>query len=263
MVYDGVSLSLRAEENLHATLFAIRLVEQFVHDKGRWPASWDELEGLQFPNSAPSPLNGERSVLRIGGQHGYEWPGQAEHLKECVTIEFQIDHEFVARQDPMEFTVIKPIGPYYEYRGYGFVQSLQRTLKMATEAKSIHPDAVQFLKIMEDTNQSAVARAEAAFQLAKVADASCVDRLIALLPGEWDSMTHHIIYILGTIGDRRALPVLVKMEQDESVDKPGKINVALENAIQKLRQQQTGQKTATPANIDQAQTPPAADKPGG
>ena len=135
MVYDGALTSLRAEENLHATLFSIRLVEQFVHDKGRWPASWEELEGLQFPSHAPLPLNGEISVVRIGGQHGYEWPGQAEHLKGCVVIEFQIDQEFVASQDPMEFTAIKPVGPYYEYRlATASVQSLQRTLKLAGEA---------------------------------------------------------------------------------------------------------------------------------
>jgi hypothetical protein len=135
MVYVGVSTSLRAEENLHATLFTIRLVEQFVHDKGRWPTSWDELERLQFPSTAPLPLNGEISVVRIGGQHGYDWPGQAEHLKECVAIDFQVAPKFVVSQNPNDFSAIKPIGPYYEYRPYGFVQSLQRTLKIAVEAK--------------------------------------------------------------------------------------------------------------------------------
>ncbi len=135
MVYVGISTSVRAEENLHATLFTIRLVEQFVHDTGKWPTSWDDLERLQFPSTAPLPLNGEISVVFIGGQHGYEWPGQAKHIKECVEIEFQINRRLVANQDPREFTAIKPIGPYYEYRYYGFVQSLQRTLNMAAEAK--------------------------------------------------------------------------------------------------------------------------------
>jgi hypothetical protein len=135
MIYIGISTSLQAEENLHATMFAIRLVEQFVHDIGRWPTSWDELEHLPFSSTAPSPRNGKTSAVYIGGQHGYTWPGQAEHLKECVAIDFHIDQKIVASQNPMEFTAIKPIGPYYEYRHYGFVQSLQQTLKTALETK--------------------------------------------------------------------------------------------------------------------------------
>jgi tetratricopeptide (TPR) repeat protein len=130
VLYLGISTSLQAEENLHATLFTIRLVEQFVHEKERWPSGWDELEGLPFPNSAPSPLSGELSVVRIGGQHGYEWPGQADHLKRRVLIDFQPDLKAVAIQNPMEFTAIKPIGSYCEYRDYGFVQSLQLTLTL-------------------------------------------------------------------------------------------------------------------------------------
>jgi hypothetical protein len=135
MIYRGISVSLQAEENLHATLFTVRLVEQFVHDKERWPTSWDELKGLAFPSTAPSPRNGEISVVYIGGQHGHKWPDQAKHLMERVEIDFKIDPKFIVDQDPMSFTAIKPIGPYYEYRDYGFVQSLQHTMKMALEAK--------------------------------------------------------------------------------------------------------------------------------
>jgi hypothetical protein len=35
----------------------------------------------------------------------------------------------------MDFTAIQPIGPYYEYRQYGFVESLQDTLRSASPAK--------------------------------------------------------------------------------------------------------------------------------
>ena len=48
MLYTGVTVSLQAEENLHSTLFTIRLVEQFVHDNGRWPKSWIDLEQMPF-----------------------------------------------------------------------------------------------------------------------------------------------------------------------------------------------------------------------
>jgi hypothetical protein len=122
MLYLGVSISLRAEENLHATEFAIRLVDQFVYDKGRWPRSWQELERLRFPGTRPSPLN---SSLR-----GWptDWPSG---LQERVSIDFQADPAVVARQAPRTVEAIRPNGPCYEYRA--FVPSLQETLKKATK----------------------------------------------------------------------------------------------------------------------------------
>jgi len=131
--YEAVAVSLQAEENLHATLFTIRLVEQFVHENGRWPKSWAELEQMRFPSDAPSPLGGELSAIRIGGAHGYDWPSQSTHLRECVAIDFGAAPETVITKDPLEFDAIKPIGPHYEYRDYGFVESLQETLKRTAE----------------------------------------------------------------------------------------------------------------------------------
>jgi hypothetical protein len=129
MLYTGVTVSLQAERNLHATIFTIRLVDQFVHEKGRWPRSWSELEQMPFPSDAPLPRNGELTVVRIGGSHGYDWPAQSRHLRDCVSIDFGANVNTIVEQDPMEFEAIKPIGPYYEYRDYGFVESLQQTLK--------------------------------------------------------------------------------------------------------------------------------------
>lgn len=133
MIYTGITVSLQAEENLHATLFTIRLVEQFVHENGRWPRSWSELEQMPFPSEAPSPLNGELTVIRIGGSHGFDWPTQSPHLRECVTINFGADAITISDQNPMEFDAIKPNGPYYEYRDYGLVESLQKTLRKTIE----------------------------------------------------------------------------------------------------------------------------------
>jgi hypothetical protein len=129
MLYRGVTISLQAEGNLHATLFTIRLVEQFVADNGRWPHSWDELEGLSITTDPPSPAQGNVSAIRIGGQHGYECPAASPEIRKRVSIDFQADPEEIARQDPMTFGAIKPIGPYYEYRDYGFVTSLQATIR--------------------------------------------------------------------------------------------------------------------------------------
>jgi hypothetical protein len=130
MLYLGVSTSVQAERNLHATIFAIRLVEQFVHDSGRWPGSWDDLEKLRFPSATPSPLN-ERRI----GPDSHEWPGQAARIRECVEIDFHANPVAVADEDAMRFTAIRPIGPYYEYRDYGYVPSLQETIKNSIKSK--------------------------------------------------------------------------------------------------------------------------------
>lgn len=132
MLYMGITESLQAEKNLHATLFTIRLVEQFVYEHGRWPKSWTELEQMAFPANAPSPLNGELTVTRIGGSHGYDWPQESPHLQQCVSIDFAADANAIINQSPTQFQAIKPIGPYYEYGNYGFVDSLQKTLKNPT-----------------------------------------------------------------------------------------------------------------------------------
>jgi hypothetical protein len=135
MAYIGISTSLQAEENLHSTIFVIRLVEQFVAEQKRWPRSWEELESLPFSSDAPRPGNGQLSVIRIGGQHGYEWPATSKDLQRRVSIDFDADQEKVAGQDPMNFSAIKPIGPYYEYRDYGFVQSLQEAIRHVTQGQ--------------------------------------------------------------------------------------------------------------------------------
>src|SRR5262249_8132688 len=110
---------------------SIRLVEQFVHEHGRWPKTWKELEQMPVPSDAPSPLTGKLTVVRIGGSHGYDWPSQSEHLQKCVTVDFDADASTIMNQATMQFDAIKPIGPYYEYRNYGFVESLQETLRKA------------------------------------------------------------------------------------------------------------------------------------
>lgn len=133
MVYRGIAVSIQAEKNLHASLFTIRLVEQFVAQHGRWPRSWTELERLSVSDDAPSPMQQEISAVRIGGQHGYNWPAASAEIQQCVTINFSAEAAEIVRQDPMDFTAIKPIGPYYEYRDYGFVASLQTTIRRSVK----------------------------------------------------------------------------------------------------------------------------------
>ena len=126
-----VRVACQAEDNFHATLFTVRLVEEFVHERGRWPASWEELERFPFPNNSLWARNGEVACPL----QGHQWPGEADCIRKCVTIDFQIDPKAVATQDRKNFEAIRPIGPCVEYRDYGFVQSLQETLGQAIETK--------------------------------------------------------------------------------------------------------------------------------
>ncbi len=116
ILYRCVSISIEAETNLHFTLFSLRLVERFVSETGRWPHSWGELEGVPMDE----------------GPFGRRWPVASPEMQRRISIDFGVDPQAVARQDPMSFTAIRPIGPYYEYRHYGGVQSLQQAIRKAT-----------------------------------------------------------------------------------------------------------------------------------
>ena len=80
----------------------------------------------------------EINVLRIGGQHGYDWPKVSAEIQRRVSIDFRADVHEIAGQDRMTFTAIWPIGPYYEFRDYGFVASLQESIrKTVTEKRAV------------------------------------------------------------------------------------------------------------------------------
>jgi hypothetical protein len=95
LVYQGVSASLQAEANLHYSHFALKLVERFVREKGRWPRTWAELKGVEMPD----------------GPFGQEGPAISDELQRRISIDFGVDPFEVARQDRMNFAAIRPIGP--------------------------------------------------------------------------------------------------------------------------------------------------------
>src|SRR6187200_367552 len=80
----GVRVSIEAEYNLHATILTIRVVEQFVTDKRRWPHSWIELEDQSLPNE-----------LQVGM---YPWPESSADVRRRVIVDFDADpHAIVAQ----------------------------------------------------------------------------------------------------------------------------------------------------------------------
>jgi hypothetical protein len=124
LAYLGISTSLQAEQTLHATVFTISLVEKFVDQNGRWPRSWEELAHIQNPTDSAVENN------------LYHWPKTSAELQQRVMIDFAADPATIASQDPMQFTAIRPIGPYYEYRDSA-VPALKATIRKALKKQAL------------------------------------------------------------------------------------------------------------------------------
>ena len=125
--------AMQAEFNLHSTLYVIRLVDHFVKEEGRWPDSWKELEATPFGSQSPRAGAPGTGIVRIGGAMNFQWPEQSAELQSRVAVDFAVRAEDVIAQDVVEFQPIHPIGPYFPYWKYGFIEELQDSLRKASE----------------------------------------------------------------------------------------------------------------------------------
>jgi hypothetical protein len=133
--FHSVYRAAQAERDLHLTLFVIRLVERFVTDRGHWPRSWEELEGLAAGSDPPHPHDAGAGDRASGVQSGYDWPAATPEVRRWVVIDFDADPAVVAAQDPMSFTAVRPVTPGFEYRYSGDLESLQATLRKVAAKK--------------------------------------------------------------------------------------------------------------------------------
>ena len=93
------------------------------------------------------------------------------------------------------------------------------------------------LRTLEDKKQSHAARVQAisdSMVFFEARDSSTTDRLIALLPGDWDEITEFIIGELWQHQARRALPVLEKMKSSKT-PRSRQLDEELDTAIEQLR----------------------------
>lgn len=121
--------AIQAEQNLHSTLFVIRLVDHFVQERGRWPDSWTELEELSFgPESTRSGAQGS-NLIRVGGAMTVDWPRQSRELQNRVAIDFAASEADIVAQDVVEFRPIHAVGSTFPYWKYGFIEELQDSLR--------------------------------------------------------------------------------------------------------------------------------------
>lgn len=111
-IYHGITIAVRGEHALHATLLTFAVVEDYVKaNDGAWPRSWNDLESLP-PRSWAM----------------FDWPDDSTQLQEYVAIEFAADPAKLAPQSREEFQAIRPIPLCYPYEDYGQVRSLLKTL---------------------------------------------------------------------------------------------------------------------------------------
>jgi hypothetical protein len=114
-LYQAIDTAFHAEMALHATNEACDLTNRYVleHD-GAWPRSWDDLKQINCPP---------------GTYNVFPWPESSARIQQFVTIDFAADPDQLAKQSVDEFEAIKPIGPYFHYKIYGFVSSLLESLQ--------------------------------------------------------------------------------------------------------------------------------------
>lgn len=136
-VFRGYN-ALQAERNLHASLFAVSLVDEFVKTRGRWPRSWAELEQVIIVDAA-EPLTNDSTDLRLEAEHGYTWPASSRELQQRIIVDIDADPDVIASQDPRSFTAIRSAGPTFDYRSSPHVRALQTTLQTTQRGRRSSP----------------------------------------------------------------------------------------------------------------------------
>ncbi len=98
--YSIRSAGIRAEFNYLATSATACAVEEFVVENERWPTSWDELTSVSLDLESK-----------------YSWPDDFPEIEKQVEVDFGLTLEEVAKQEPSDFSAIKPRRPAYsEYK---------------------------------------------------------------------------------------------------------------------------------------------------
>ncbi len=112
LVYNAVSVSLKAEHAHHAGRLTLTLLAEYVESRqGQWPSGWSDLEQLPPREHA-----------------GFHWPADSAEVQSYVSVDFKADPRELAKIPEKLFEIALPIGPYFEYRDVGGKQ-LQKSLQ--------------------------------------------------------------------------------------------------------------------------------------
>jgi hypothetical protein len=122
VAYTAISAAVHGEYALHAVNLITVVVDDFVDKNGIWPTSWEDL----------------KTVSSVNKWGMYSWPEDLEKVRLYVTVDFEADPAILAKQSVEEFDAIKPVGPYYPYKHYGYVAALIETLRKKTGGQQEH-----------------------------------------------------------------------------------------------------------------------------
>jgi WD40 repeat protein len=115
--------------------------------------------------------------------------------------------------------------------------SLGRKYQSEVLAPSPSAEEKQLLAAVSDEKLPYEVRIKAVRKIAALRKTGTAVTLARLLYGRADELSFEILNALGSIGDRRVLPVLRDWEQDarrQGVELPGQVRVALKHAIKRL-----------------------------
>src|SRR6516225_3389010 len=107
-----------------------------------------------------------------------------------------------------------------------------------TDEEPVSAEAERLLRVVEDPRMRLNERGQAAVAVGKLKEAGAIPRLARLLPRDYTVLGYDIVIALGDLGDSRALPALLRYRETadrDGDDIPGKINAALDGALEKLK----------------------------
>jgi len=117
-VSNAVTTARHAEHAFHAVLLTSQLTTSYVIEHQDWPRSWSDLESVRNTSTAL-----------------YQWPADADLVKQYVSIDFSAKLEDLARLDPKSFQAIQPIGSVYGTYRAAYTPLLD-TIRSCQEQKS-------------------------------------------------------------------------------------------------------------------------------
>jgi hypothetical protein len=103
----------------------------------------------------------------------------------------------------------------------------------AEQPQRLSMKAEHLMRVLENPKSDYQKRRSAAGDLGKLKEKAAVDRLLKLLPGDFDALSYDVIFALGDIGDPRALPRLGEIYANVSLG--SKLSTALYQTKEKLR----------------------------
>jgi hypothetical protein len=118
--------------------------------------------------------------------------------------------------------------------GVGLSRNTQEPNESDLAVRPPSQEAIDILRQVENRQLPVDRRASLVRQLVELNESGTSDRLIALLPGEWDALTVEVVQALGRLRASQALPTLREMAQTDRRHPSGAVPAAIHKAIEAI-----------------------------